>query len=664
MQLTSIDLQNFRQFKDVHVDFAPGNTDKNVTIIIGQNGAGKTTIEQAFFWCLYGTTNFSDKDLLNKDVSQGLMPTKTADVVVKIKLQHKGTDYTLTRQMRCTKTYGGAIKSDTPVLNISYKNEYGQEKYFKPNEVAAEVQDILPQALSRYFFFDGERITEMSKEIASDKKVGDFEDAVRGMLGLDAVMNAIKHFKPGNKSSVIGQYNAKFNAGANEELKQILNRLAQAEEKQGIIDEQIEQLAEDTKKAEQRRDQKKDEIRTYADGLKLQKTKDALQLDIEYAEEAKHQAIAEAVAAFNRDLSSFVSYSLIDRAADFLNSQDIADADLPYVRDKTLDYLIVHKRCLCGRDLLPNTEAYQHIMDLYDKVYPKSIATIAKDFKNESRNRIQFPGDMYQDVVGKIQVANKQDEIITDKHDELTRVVKGMTGSDIKSKVAALNSEIDACIARIRKNSQQNNSLHEQKGSLEKQIRNDQERRSEINAANDNNKRIEICLAYANKIYDSLNTYYTTHESAVRGNLENTINSIFKDIYDGELHLEINSNYHISVRDTRYESGVETSSGQSVAVIFAFITALIKMAKDNAKEKNGLLAHEVYPLVMDAPLSMFDKTRIDTVCRTIPTIAEQVVIFIKDTEGDIAKEKMAAFIGKEYRFDKQSEFDTRIVPEA
>ena len=43
MLLQSIKLVNFRQFRNESIDFADGSNGKNVTIIIGENGTGKTT---------------------------------------------------------------------------------------------------------------------------------------------------------------------------------------------------------------------------------------------------------------------------------------------------------------------------------------------------------------------------------------------------------------------------------------------------------------------------------------------------------------------------------------------------------------------------------------------------------------------------------------------
>lgn len=95
MLLQSIKLENFRQFRNESIDFADGSDGKNVTIIIGENGTGKTTFAQAFFWCLYGETEFSDKSMLNKLVATEMRPGQEKKVQVTLKLRHGEVDYTL-----------------------------------------------------------------------------------------------------------------------------------------------------------------------------------------------------------------------------------------------------------------------------------------------------------------------------------------------------------------------------------------------------------------------------------------------------------------------------------------------------------------------------------------------------------------------------------------
>ena len=84
------------------------------------------------------------------------------------------------------------------------------------------------------------------------------------------------------------------------------------------------------------------------------------------------------------------------------------------------------------------------------------------------------------------------------------------------------------------------------------------------------------------------------------------------------------------------------------------------MARTSQQPENAMLVSEPYPLVMDAPLSAFDTKRIQTVCTVLPKVAEQVIIFIKDTDGDIAEKHLKEHIGSRAMFDKKNEFETYI----
>ena len=85
------------------------------------------------------------------------------------------------------------------------------------------------------------------------------------------------------------------------------------------------------------------------------------------------------------------------------------------------------------------------------------------------------------------------------------------------------------------------------------------------------------------------------------------------------------------------------------------------MARKSKNPDNEMLVSEPYPLVMDAPLSSFDKRRIKTVCESLPEVAEQVIIFIKDTDGEIAEEYMSSKVGARYLFSKKNEFETELT---
>lgn len=168
---------------------------------------------------------------------------------------------------------------------------------------------------------------------------------------------------------------------------------------------------------------------------------------------------------------------------------------------------------------------------------------------------------------------------------------------------------------------------------------------------------------YAIYMYRCLSAVYKEKETETRERLEKVVNDIFKKIYNGGFSLKIDEKYNIQVvvdDFDGYVGDIETSTAQSISVIFAFIAGVIQLARENNNEENSMLMTEAYPLVMDAPLSAFDKTRIKTVCDALPKVAEQVIIFIKDTDGEIAETNMGAKVGKRYSFHKLNEFETEL----
>ena len=158
MLLLSIKLKNFRQFREGEINFADGQDKKNVTIILGDNGSGKTTFAQAFSWCLYGTTTFQDKIVLNRLTSMELLTGQSAKVSVTLRLMHGENTYKITREQEYLKDGAGNIKPQNSVFDILRMDKTGNTVPVKATMRETEINSILPKELSRYFFFDGERI--------------------------------------------------------------------------------------------------------------------------------------------------------------------------------------------------------------------------------------------------------------------------------------------------------------------------------------------------------------------------------------------------------------------------------------------------------------------------------------------------------------------------
>lgn len=663
MLLESIKLHNFRQFRNESIDFARGENGKNVTIIIGENGTGKTTFAQAFFWCMYGETEFSDKTILNKVVAMEMRPGQDESVKVTLSLRHGEVGYTLIREQIYKKDYNNNVKGDNTIFDIAIKDAGGNTTYVKKTQCEAEVKSILPKELSRYFFFDGERIEKMSKDISSGKKSTDFAEAVKGLLGLNGFISAIAHFNPRSKNGVIGSYDSSFDSKSNMRISEYTDTIDRCNAEIERLEARLETLDAQIESARQRKSEKTEEIKQYAEGEELQEQKEKLQKQIRNAETARANVYKAICKDFNSSMSTFFSMALMKRALAFLSQEDFTGKDIPFMHTKTIEYLIKQKVCICGTHLDKGSVPYDKVMELINFLPPQSISTTISDFKKEARRRAGNADNIISQVQENLAVISSQNDDITENLDDIQRIDKKLSGGDVRGKVRAINTEIQMCDDTIRKSEDEKRKCDREIGGYTKERdRADSERRN-LTFLDERNRKIEIYKAYAERIYHGLVETYSTSEVKIRSKLQDTINEIFKQIYEGGLYLTIDEKYHISVYANDYEGDVETSTAQSISVIFAFITGIIKMAKENrnASDDARLLSSEPYPLVMDAPLSAFDKRRIKTVCEALPKTAEQVVIFIKDTDGELAEDYMGDKIGSRHRFDKLNEFETVLV---
>ena len=72
MILHRLEMNNFRQYIGEQSVELSTDPKKNVTVLIGANTSGKTTIVRAFEWCLYAKNGFDDPVLLNSEVRDNM----------------------------------------------------------------------------------------------------------------------------------------------------------------------------------------------------------------------------------------------------------------------------------------------------------------------------------------------------------------------------------------------------------------------------------------------------------------------------------------------------------------------------------------------------------------------------------------------------------------
>lgn len=659
MLLKSLKLKDFRQFRgEQNVTFSTDPA-KNVTIIMGENGSGKTTFAQAFTWCLYGATDFDDKMLLCKATRQKMMPGDEEKVRVEMELTHNGTDYTIIREQVYKIENSGTLSARNATFNIVYKNKDGQREFVDQLETDLRMKEILPKELSKYFFFDGERIGNMSKEIRKGKSQ-DFAQAVRGLLGLNAFIVALTHLKSG-RNSVIRSYNESYDANADSRISAYSKQIEEYEEQISKIEARLVEVEAEEVAARDKCDELNEKIKENADSEVLAKEKEDLRVKLGKLKSAKASAIQRAVKVFNQKGPTYFAKKMMHDALSELSNAEKLDTGIPDIHARTIDYLIKRGTCICGNHIEIGNDAYNELNKVLQYIPPKSIGTLIGQFVRECDLKAKTGENLFEDITEQYAVIRDFEVTYSEYIQKIKNIESKLVGMQ---NVSQLQQDLMKYERISRDRRREFAELNSELGSLNTKKERQETERKELTLKDESNRKIEVYKAYAEYMHSTLSALYNEKETETREKLEEYVNEIFKSIYNGGLSLSIDEKYNIQINVNDfdgYNEDVETSTAQSISVIFAFIAGVIKMARENRNSENKMLDSEPYPLVMDAPLSAFDKTRIKTVCDALPKVAEQVIIFIKDTDGDIAEEHMGAKVGQRYSFDKINEFETHLV---
>lgn len=464
MLLKSIKVKDFRQFKgEQYISFST-DTERNVTIIQGDNGSGKTSFAQAFRWCLYGDTDFTDNILLSKAVSDQMLPNDEHDVQVEICLMHNNINYIVTRRQKYKKdssnriTYSGRNK-----FVIAYKKSDGNIEYIPELETELKMKEILPSDLSRYFFFDGEHIDRMAKEIRNGRS-SDFANAVRSLLGLNAFIAALDHLKRNGRSSVIGRYNESYNAGADQILSKLISDITEYNEKIAAIDTRLKELDSQDVYANEKCQQLRIRIEKNQDSQELAEERKKLIDELNGLEITKKEKTGLLLKNFNTHAPRYFSKKMMKDALVLLRDAEQLDKGIPDITAKTIDYLLTRGYCLCGHKIEIGDEAYNALNKLRDYIPPKSIGSLIADFsatcQEKTSSTAQF-FDNFQDMMKFIREFENNRNHLEDRLKKVNNRLLGMEN------VGALQQELTSFERDLRINKDERDKINQSKGALQ-----------------------------------------------------------------------------------------------------------------------------------------------------------------------------------------------------
>lgn len=162
---------------------------KPIILIGGMNGRGKTTFLEAVLLALYGQNSFAYSDSEHKSYSGYLhsfvnrgSDDRTCSVTLEFEINNGVPEHYMIQR-----EWNLESKRAKEQLTVRKNGEYNE---FLTNNWAMFVENVLPSALSSFFFFDGEQIAELAVDHTNEQ----LKNSIRSMLGisvLDVLSNDI-----------------------------------------------------------------------------------------------------------------------------------------------------------------------------------------------------------------------------------------------------------------------------------------------------------------------------------------------------------------------------------------------------------------------------------------------------------------------------------------
>ena len=680
MKFKRIIINNFMRYKGRNEIAFSTDPDKNVTVVLGDNTHGKTTIAQAFRWALYGeviSTNYDEKSeitLLNKEVLAGMTVNDRAKVSVEIEVEEGKNNYRFCRVgdfVRKGDTYIAieqfekltmAIQNDRGEWEITDND--GDSKGKNKGIVEDQINVFFPQNLSNYFLFDGERWN-------SDKtKTSDIKQSISTIIGVGALdkmkYHLIEYGTSGSKSVIktLKRKAAGNDSKTNEILKEIdflsksidrateaINSAKNAQELYQKRYEQSREILDSNKKIEEEQREAKrleDEISITDKRIKADK--------------------AELVKSFSRDSYKFIMGLVADKCKAVIDGAgDLDGSDIPNVNDQTIYYILDKGRCICGNKVCDGSESYQILRDLLNVVPPKMIGGEIQLFNERIKSWADEVPDIYDRIKSLAESIEVQNANYSDYEDELyhlnKKIDKKMNFAQERARMNEAKSKAEGQAEIIRKNENNIKDFERQTKSLEEEL-------ETIAQKNKEAQKYAELMAYAEALLEKTEKELENKEVPLRGRLNDKIKSNFETMFkerdkyaqlgdDYKLHL-----YYRKLNEMGTYSTVEETSlseGEKIAANFVFIVSILELAQEYMNEEEDKEMILSLPLVLDAPFSKLSEDNTALISKVLPDAAEQVIIFMLDKDWDASGLEKYADKVYQYRVKKDKDSNSSSI---
>lgn len=662
MKIKYIKYHNYRCFKDVTIQFDT-TEQRNISLVLGVNGTGKTEMLFSFQWVLYGFDfkNMREKEetpySLNSTLYHQLEVNRHANSVdcwIELSFTNKNIEYFVKR----TETFmriNDKISSKVDV-ELSHTELNGERTIPEKNKdiIEEQLSRIIPKTILEGITFDGERMKKLN--IVGDQS----KETIKKVISLvtnerlfDLCKTEIKDIKSDIRKEKI-RINKKLGNITAEELEKEIGELEDTLENKNI---ELKGILKS-----------KEHVTSQLENISLilSQLKDAAELERKRKE--LETSLVTAKKHFEQDTEEFFrrlqdGYALVtdDIVDDVRNS--IENVDVPSgLTVEAVKSILKRPKCICGCDM--TIDVVRRLNEMIASLPPDNISStllyMAKQFEGEKKKVKKLLKDSYkamkdsEDEVANIKnklseissslVENasktiKENETERRKLDELMGKLKGdeercrsiIDKSKKQLKITQKNMfDVSGNQVLIKEMNAKQSILELFMNAIEKIGERNRELSLEsINSylskaysmlSEDYGRRIYICQHNKKNLY-RLVTYVKSKYDAIRTSWINSgrIKTLEDDgLSESEIHEEI----VLKVVEGK-------STGQSKVNSLAFAKAILDYSNEDRTTDKLRMSHN-YPFLIDSPFTELSGKNLNNVAQYINTFAKQIILMADD----------------------------------
>lgn len=622
-----LSIENYKSFQyKTDITFPTSRGHNAIFLIGGMNGAGKSSIMEAIAYCLYGCKS----DEIYRSINRKEKAKQNTYVAFELTMDaDDGSELIVKRSWTA-----GLIDDPTPkdLVEKLVVIQDGKRVSVQSNDIWNDyLKATIPQSITQFFFFDGEKIQEIASDDHSEVRLKASLEAALGIEYINILSKDIAYIKNRAKQNFVEVTDTDI------EYKTVAIKKEQ-KKLEKLVKERAE-LTSDISDFQKKLEEARTRFQTIFH--KVPETKEIIRKNEARRAQLvvqRNQLESEIKKLCEEYLPISIAGGLFEKLKDQLNKEreslqnDVIKENAREIAQKII--VAVNEPEPIFQEVLNETkqeELFNRIYNLLKKgLTGDSISkTLNLSERDASRllNQLESleKGEVFM-IPPKIEEKREIEQIIKQLDASIT---SGSASESEKELFDELQQEIEGCSAQIGRLKEQLRTIEEEIIIIDKKIKDMELELEKLYANHGQSKEKADFITQCDTIMDLLSKYIIILRKNKVAMLEEKTFEMYKRLSsrsDQIKDLSINDKtYEIKITDKNGHEIRKSSLSAGEKEVFA-ISLLWGLAQTSQLK---------LPIIIDTPLSRLDSSHRESIVKNyFPNAGDQVVILSTDTEID------------------------------